>query len=243
MPLIARAAPAASRCPRCDYLPASATVICPRCGHDRRNFNPSFSKDIRMSTSSRISAAPLAAFLAVLFVAGCAGLEPAVAVTESLKASADESLAMIVPARGVQIYECRESKDKPGEYGWAFVAPEADLYDRSGSRKIGKHFAGPQWESADGSRVQGTTKEHVDAPEAGSIAWLLLSAKSTGAQGVFSDVTSVQRLSTTGGVAPQNCFAAESGQRLRVAYTADYYFYKRKPAATASSSAGASFGY
>jgi hypothetical protein len=29
-------APAPVRCPRCSYLPASATVICLLCGHDRR---------------------------------------------------------------------------------------------------------------------------------------------------------------------------------------------------------------
>jgi hypothetical protein len=28
--------PRADRCPQCSYLPASATVICPQCKHDRR---------------------------------------------------------------------------------------------------------------------------------------------------------------------------------------------------------------
>jgi len=28
--------PAATRCPRCFHLPASAAVICPQCKHDRR---------------------------------------------------------------------------------------------------------------------------------------------------------------------------------------------------------------
>jgi hypothetical protein len=32
--------PAASRCPQCLYLPASATVICVACGHDRREPEP-----------------------------------------------------------------------------------------------------------------------------------------------------------------------------------------------------------
>jgi hypothetical protein len=31
-----RTPPAASRCPRCLYLPASATVICALCSHDTR---------------------------------------------------------------------------------------------------------------------------------------------------------------------------------------------------------------
>ena len=29
-------APLATRCPRCFHLPASSAVICPLCGHDRR---------------------------------------------------------------------------------------------------------------------------------------------------------------------------------------------------------------
>jgi len=28
--------PPGTRCPSCYYLPASATVICPQCSHDRR---------------------------------------------------------------------------------------------------------------------------------------------------------------------------------------------------------------
>jgi len=31
---------AATRCPQCFYLPASATVICPHCKHDRRDPEP-----------------------------------------------------------------------------------------------------------------------------------------------------------------------------------------------------------
>jgi len=33
-------APAPLRCPVCLYLPPSATVICPLCGHDRREPEP-----------------------------------------------------------------------------------------------------------------------------------------------------------------------------------------------------------
>ncbi|TMH88343.1 MAG: DUF3455 domain-containing protein, partial [Betaproteobacteria bacterium] len=82
---------------------------------------------------------------------------------------------MIVPAKGVQIYECRARKDQVGGYEWAFVAPEADLFDAGGNR-IGRHHAGPHWESTDGSKVLGTVKERADAPAADTIPWLLLTA-------------------------------------------------------------------
>src|SRR5258705_9538015 len=162
------------------------------------------------------------AFLLALAVAGCASA-PSIDVPEKLRPGAGESLAMIVPARGVQIYECRAAKEA-GTFEWAFVAPEAELFD-AGGKKIGKHYAGPSWEAADGSKIVGAGKERADAPAANAIPWLLLSAKSVGPQGAFARVTSVQRLRTEGGGAPKGCFAPETGMQLRVPYTADYYFY------------------
>src|SRR5262245_14796692 len=94
--------------------------------------------------------------LAPLLAAGCAATVP---VPANLQPAQGESLAMVVPAKGVQVYECRGGK-------WAFVAPDAELFDRAG-KKIGTHYAGPQWEAADGSRIAGTVKERADAPRAG----------------------------------------------------------------------------
>ncbi len=54
-------------------------------------------------------------------------------IPDNLNPGAHESLAMIVPARGVQIYECRANKE--GAYGWAFVAPEAELFDPARLRR------------------------------------------------------------------------------------------------------------
>jgi hypothetical protein len=137
-------------------------------------------------------------------------------VPRNLEPSADESLKRIISAKGVQIYECRDQK-------WVFVAPEADLYDAQGNL-VGRHYAGPRWEaSGDGSRVIGTVKSRADAPQAGAIPWLLLSARSEGGQGYFGNVTSIQRVATAGGTAPAG--ACEGGSQARVAYTADYYFF------------------
>ena len=167
-------------------------------------------------------------FLLVLHVGGCAGLEspPAlVSVPDKLKPGAGESLKMVVPARGVQIYECRAGKDQPRTHEWAFVAPEADLFDVRGNR-IGRHYGGPHWESADGSRIVGALKERADAPAASAIPWLLLAAKSVGPEGAFSRVTAIQRVNTVGGVAPQaGCSQAAAGAQARISYTADYYFF------------------
>ena len=141
------------------------------------------------------------AFLLTFLVAACAACaspQPPtsmVRVPDKLKPGASESLAMIVPAKGVQIYECRARKDQVGEYEWAFVAPEADLFDARGNR-IGRHYAGPHWESTDGSKILGTVKERADAPVADAIPWLLLATKSVGSEGSFSKVTGIQRVNT-----------------------------------------------
>jgi hypothetical protein len=172
----------------------------------------------------------VAAFLLVLLVAACASPQPptTVKVPDALKPGANESLAMIVPARGVQIYECRARRDAGGGYEWAFVAPEADLFDARGNR-IGRHYAGPHWESSDGSKILGTLKERADAPVPDAIPWLLLTAKSVGSDGSFSKVTSVQRVNTAGGLAPKaGCSRAAVGTPARINYTADYYFFTAK---------------
>ena len=179
-----------------------------------------------MSKTSKVTV-----FLLVLLVAGCASPRPPrsmVQVPDKLKPSANESLAMILPAKGVQIYECRARKDQAGGYEWAFVAPEADLFDAGGYR-IGQHYAGPHWEATDGSKILGAVKERADAPAADAIPWLLLTAKSVGSEGSFSKVTSIQRVSTVGGVAPKaGCSQAAAGTPARINYTADYYFFTTK---------------
>jgi hypothetical protein len=176
-----------------------------------------------------MNAVKMSTLAAALLLAGCAGVpsqKPFVQVPASLMPGDHEALVQVVPAKGEQIYECREVKDKPGSYDWSFVAPEAELFDAKGKR-IGRHYAGPQWEAADGSKVQGSVKQRSDAPAAGSIPWLLLDAKSVGKEGAFSKVTSIQRVSTVGGVAPPGgCPLA--GYQVRIPYTADYYFFTSK---------------
>jgi len=171
------------------------------------------------------------AFLLVPLVAACACTRPPrsmVEVPDKLKPGANESVAMIVPAKGAQIYECRAKKDPVGGYEWAFVAPEADLFDARGIR-IGRHYAGPHWESTDGSKILGTVKERIDAPVANAIPWLLLAARSVGPEGSFSKVTSIQRVNTVGGMAPEaGCSQATAGTPARINYTADYYFFTTK---------------
>src|ERR1700704_5171222 len=176
-------------------------------------------------------AGPMAGASLAAILAGCAassvGTVPV--APDNLKVPAGQTLSLVSPATGVQIYECSVAKTDPAKFEWAFKAPEADLFDLSG-RKTGKHYAGPTWESDDGSKVAGEVKARDDGPDANPIPWLLLSAKTTSGAGVFGRTKSIQRLQTAGGKAPaEACDRAQSGKRARVAYGARSCFYVAKP--------------
>ncbi len=176
--------------------------------------------------ATTLAGASLAAILA-----GCAasnvGTNPL--VPENLKVPAGQTLSLVSPATGVQIYECGAIKADPARFEWVFKAPEADLFDLSG-KKIGRHYAGPTWESSDGSKVVGEVKARDDGPAATAIPWLLLAAKSTSGNGALGRTQSIQRLYTVGGKAPAGgCSKAQLGKEARVPYKATYYFYLTKP--------------
>jgi len=128
-------------------------------------------------------------------------------------------------ARGVQIYTCRAKSGANNGTEWVFVGPEAQLFDMQGAL-AGTHYAGPHWEGSDGSKIVGAVKARAEAAEAGAIPWLLLSARSVGGTGRYAQVTSVQRVNTSGGSAPaQGCSPATIGDTARVPYTADYVLF------------------
>ena len=128
-------------------------------------------------------------------------------------------------ARGDQIYVCGADPDDATAYEWTFKAPEAELLNSRGE-VVGSHYAGPTWQGFDGSVVVGEVLERADAPDAGSIPWLLLGAKEHAGGGVFSTITHIQRLDTAGGVAPtEGCDADHAGEEVRQPYEATYAFY------------------
>ena len=160
----------------------------------------------------------LMALIATALAAAVTGCASTAALTP-----AGEVPLMTVAAHGVQIYECRAAQGAAP--AWAFVAPEADLFDASG-RRIGKHGAGPFWQHEDGSRFTGTVRSRMDSPRPGAIPWLLLTAKNDGPAGAFARVSSVQRVETVGGQPPADgCSAGALGKRVHIAYRADYVLH------------------
>jgi Protein of unknown function (DUF3455) len=168
-----------------------------------------------------------ASFVALLAACATTSRAPVVA-PDSLKPPDTQLLVLETHATGVQIYECKATKDNAARFEWAFVAPEAELIDLAGV-KVGKHYAGPTWEAIDGSKVVGEVKARDDGPDPNAIPWLLLSAKSTSGSGMLNRTTFVQRLQTVGGKAPEGCGKDDAGKQLRVDYQATYNFYVAKP--------------
>jgi hypothetical protein len=153
------------------------------------------------------------------------GLGPArPEVPQSLKVPAGEQVILAAHATGVQIYVCQAGAEQ--KFGWVLKAPEAELADSAG-KNIVHHSAGPTWKHVDGSEVKGKVVAKQDAPKTDAIPWLLLAAANHTGDGVFSRVTSIQRIHTEGGLAPgaSTCDASANGKESRSAYAADYYFY------------------
>jgi Protein of unknown function (DUF3455) len=127
----------------------------------------------------------------------------------------------VLEAKGVgfQVYTCTETQTGPT---WVLTAPDAKLLDASG-KTIGSHFAGPTWKLEDGSQVQGERIASRPAPEAGSVAWLLLRSKAGTATGNLADIAFIRRTETHGGAAAES--ACTTGDTSRISYTATYTFY------------------
>jgi hypothetical protein len=133
---------------------------------------------------------------------------------------------LITTGKGVQIYECQLVANVPH---WVFQAPDASLYDASGT-KVGVHGAGPSWRYFDSSSVKGEVVAQSAAPESASIPWLLLKAVDGDGSGIMAKAEFIRRSDTHGGIAPTTgCDAKHLSAISRVPYTAVYSFYAAKP--------------
>src|SRR5262245_57202855 len=139
----------------------------------------------------------------------------------SLQIEEGNKLAFHVYARGVQIYRWNGGT-------WDFVAPYASLFaEENYFGEVGTHYVGPTWESKSGSKVVGRRVPGTGCtPDPNAIAWLLLERVSSTGPGIFGSVTFIQRVNTTGGLAPTTP-GSVAGEIKEVPYTAEYYFYRK----------------
>lgn len=147
-----------------------------------------------------------------------------VEIPEQIKVPEGYSPVLTVHAKGDQIYQCSLNK---GEYSWETQAPDAKLFDEQG-KIVGNHTAGPLWEYKEGSRVVGRVVKKIDMAPGSAISWLLVEVISHKGDGLFSNVSFINRINTQGGLPPTSgCDANHLGGEKRVAYTADYVFYSK----------------
>lgn len=139
---------------------------------------------------------------------------------DSIEVSQGNRVAAHLYAIGVQIY--RWNGDS-----WVFVEPQATLFsDSDYHTKVGIHYAGPTWESNNGGKVLATRLAGC-SPDPADIPWLMLQTVSTEGTAPFSSVTFIQRVNTTGGLAP-TAPGRSTGAVAEVPYTAEYYFYRAR---------------
>lgn len=152
-------------------------------------------------------------------------------------------------AVGTQNYMCAPGPSGPT---WRFAGPQATLFYRvpwmqgNAAVQIMTHFlspnpaesgtARPAWQSSHdssaiwGQAVASSTDPNYVAPN--SIPWLLVEIVGskrgpTGGNGL-SRTTYIQRLNTSGGVAPSDgCSESTYGAMALVPYTTDYFFARR----------------
>jgi Protein of unknown function (DUF3455) len=155
-------------------------------------------------------------------IAACAVLAGnARAQTPAAIAAPDETAVVTLHAEGAQLYECKAGGD--GKLAWAFREPIATLI--LDGRTVGRHYAGPNWEHMDGSAVTGKAAGSSPGATPNDVAWLKLDVVGRRGQGVLADVTTVQRINTSGGALAGACDRA--GALRAVPYSADYVFLRK----------------
>jgi hypothetical protein len=157
----------------------------------------------------------LTSVIAVLYGNGAMAQVPA-----AIAASGETTVATY-HAEGAQIYECKTGGD--GKLSWAFREPIATLL--LDDKTVGRHYAGPTWESVDGSAVTGKAVGNAPGRTANDIPWLKLDVVSRRGSGTLADVVTVQRINTNGGAAQGAC--DQSAAFHSVPYFADYVFLRK----------------
>jgi hypothetical protein len=167
-------------------------------------------------------------------------------VPSNIQAPAGNKAFLVGHAVGAQNYICLPSG---AGFAWTLFTPQATLFNNA-DKQVTTHFFSPNpfelengalrptWQhSQDTSTVWAATPPIASSSdpafvEPGAIPWLLLRVADaqdgpTGGHKLTA-TTFIQRLNTSGGVAPSTGCAANSdiGAKALVPYTADYFFYK-----------------
>ena len=159
------------------------------------------------SSTAKLAIAASTAVAAQLFLAG-------------MSQAADKVLVGTLHAEGAQVYECKANDAKA--LVWQFREPIATLFENG--KTVGRHYAGPNWELADGGIVAAKVAARKPGATANDIPVLTLDVTTRSGGGRLANVTTIERVNTRGGVAEGPCPTA--GAFLSAPYSADYELYR-----------------
>jgi hypothetical protein len=164
------------------------------------------------------------------------------AVPGNIQVPAGNVASLVGHAVGTQNYVCLPIDNV--RFGWTLFTPQATLFDDA-SGQLTTHFFSPNpfeagavrptWQhSGDTSAVWGqavasSTDASYVAP--GALSWLLIhvvgAAEGPTGGGSLAAATYIQRVNTTGGLAPATGCSSKKdvGMKVFVPYTADYFFF------------------
>ena len=152
---------------------------------------------------------------------GCSGTLACAAPLPDSVAAPGQTLVATLDAEGAQVYQCQP--DANGKLVWTFREPIATLL--LDGKTVGRHYAGPVWELADGSQIAAKVAGRAPAATPADIPLLRLDVSAQRGQGALAQVTTVQRLETRGGVQEGAC--SERGALRSVPYSAVYKFLRK----------------
>jgi hypothetical protein len=159
--------------------------------------------------------------LTAIFLTGSLASASAQKALPEAIAAPGETAVLKLHAEGAQVYECKNGTD--GTLAWAFREPVATLI--LDGKTVGRHYAGPTWEYADGSAVVGQVAGTAPGEMAADIPLLKLAITSRRGNGGLSPATTVQRINTVGGRLNGTCYKA--GTFESVPYSAGYVFLRK----------------
>jgi len=154
-------------------------------------------------------------------------------------------------AQGTQNYICLPTDDGNEGFQFMLFTPEATLFDSVDGKQVTIHFFSVNPNPSDGGMIRATWQHSKDTSTvwggkaipstdtafvaSDAIAWLLLPMAGVRngpkpGDNTLSVTTFIQRLNTSGGLAPSEGCADPNdvGKKAFVPYTADYFFYRKR---------------
>ena len=167
------------------------------------------------------AAAPAAALAPAAVGADARAVSIPLIPTEIQPPAGSRPIGAFVVAKGTQNYTCVVPTGATTGTFSGKSTPEAQLIGTGGRIH---HFGGPSWESVrDGSLVTGAPNPKTSARTGTIPALLLTVATHSPGGGILSKADYINRLYTSGGVAPTT--PCKSGDVVKVPYNAVYVFW------------------